>query len=89
MPRHSRPMLKYYYNSDMDRQIDQNFENACNSGCNCDNCPYKMRAGVCPYCKHRYMNCVCRRQKKGMYCFMIFMLLLIFFSILYLHPAKN
>jgi hypothetical protein len=77
MPRHSRPMLKYYYNSDMDRQIDQNFENACNSGCNCNNCPCRMRAGVY------------RRQKKGMYCFMIFMLLLIFFSILYLHPAKN
>lgn len=89
MPRHSRPMVKYYYNSDMDQQIDQSIQNTCNSGCRCDNCPFRMRSVVCPYCQHSYMNCACRRQNKAMYCFMIFMLLLIFLSILYLHPAKN
>ena len=82
MPRHSRPIGKFYYNSDMDNAIDESvMMNTCNMGCRCDNCPHRMRSIVCPYCQHSYMNCACRRNERMRYCFMIFMLLLIFISI--------
>ena len=70
---HSRPSQKYYL-------PDESM-----SGCGC---PHRNVMG-CPYCQRPYMHCTCRRHEKSRFCFMMIMLLVIFFAILYLHPVKT
>ncbi len=71
---HSRPSQKYYIP-----------EESYMSGCGC---PQQKMMG-CPYCHRPYTHCACRRNERSRFCFMMIMLLVIFFAILYLNPVKT
>lgn len=89
MPIHSRPADKYYFQSDDDENldnqikivdIDYELEDAIESGCPCNKCPL---------CKRNYNNCSCKKREMYKFVFIIFMLLVIFASMLYLHIDKK